>query len=141
MRTLVMAVLLIAAPVAAHAQVPDAATGETTERFLRTLKDGKVDEALKGIADGSSLLAARLATDPTLASQINVAIKAYGPVLDWERIGTDTVGTAVRRDTYLVRHNNMVTRWRFVFVRAQKDWAIAWFGFDDQVQNWLNEPG
>ena len=65
-------------------------------------------------------------------------MKLYGPVVGWERVGSDTLGTMVRRDTYIVQHRDMVTRWRFTFVRIAKGWVSGSFAFEDQVPNWFD---
>lgn len=56
-----------------------------------------MDDALKGAAGDSKLFASRIAADPTIATQIESAIKTYGPVLSWERVASRPLGTMVRR--------------------------------------------
>jgi hypothetical protein len=141
MRGLILAALLAAGiPAVAQAQTaPVLATQPepAAERFLQMLKTGTVHDALTAIASGSSLLAGKMGDGNALAAQIQVALSSYGPVTGWERIESKTVGTMLRRDTYIVQHREMVTRWRFVFVRAGNGWIPASFAFEDSVPTWF----
>lgn len=138
MRNSILPMLVaIALPVAAQAQTvtqPDT----LAERFLQTLKTGTVDDALKGFASASKLFAKKLEGDVTIAAQINLALAAYGPVSSWERVDSKLIGSMIRRDTYLVQHRDMVTRWRFVYVRAGSGWIGGSFVFDDQAPSWFD---
>lgn len=142
MRGLILAALLVAVvPAVAQAQTAPVLTTQpdpAAERFLQTLKSGKVHEALTALASGSPLLANKMGDAATLTAQIQVALSSYGPVTGWERIESKTIGTMLRRDTYIVQHRDMVTRWRFLFIRAGTGWIPASFAFEDSVPTWFD---
>ncbi len=142
MRGLIVAALLAAGiPAVAQAQTaPVLATQPepAAERFLQTLKTGTVHDALTALANGSSLLASKMGDGNALAAQIQVALSSYGPIIGWERVESKTIGTMLRRDTYVVQHREMVTRWRFAFVRTGKGWIPASFAFEDNVPTWFD---
>lgn len=144
MRALIM-VALLAAGVggAAHAQgaqivsAPVADPRGLTESFFGTLKDGKVAEALALFSRTSSFLANNLASTPDFAKNIQNALNTYGPVESWERIDSTGLGNSVRRDTYLVRHRDFVTRWQIAYLRLAGGWVVVSFKFDDEVPAWF----
>lgn len=137
MRLLPLAALIaVASPVAAQAQAPAQPDGYA-ERFLQSLKNGKVEEGLKAYAGGSQLFTRKLESDPSIAAQIKFGLTSYGPILSWERIDSETLGTTARRDTYLVQHRDMVTRWRFIYMRIGTGWIATSFVYEDQAPTWF----
>jgi hypothetical protein len=120
-------------PAAPAVSDPDALAND----FFDSLKLGKTDVALKILATGSAMLGKKIEENPQLETQIDRATEVYGPVVRWERVHSETLGTMVRRDTYLVQHREIVTRWRFVYVRKPTGWIVGWFVFEDQMQNWF----
>jgi hypothetical protein len=140
MRGLILAALLAGGvPMAAQAQAAPAATqpDAAIEHFMQTVQSGKVREALLGLASNSPLLVKNLGDAATLTAQVQQAITMYGPVIGWERIETKPLGTMIRRETYIVQHRDMVTRWRFMFVRTNTGWIAASFNFDDSLPTWF----
>ncbi len=136
--TTVAAIALALLPISASAQGGDDRPFALAEAFLRGLKDGKTEQALKELGASSKLLGAKLAAEPLFASQIENSVKLYGPVKSWEKIESDTLGSAVRRDIYLVRHRDMVMRWRFYFIQTEQGWVVGSFEFEDQLPSWFN---
>ena len=142
MRVLIVAALLAAGLPGTQAcaqAAPDAASqpGPFAERFFQTLKTGKVREALATLGTTSPMMAKKIADDPSLSPQIEIALAAYGPVADWEKVNSEMLGTMVRRDTYILRHQNAVTRWRFIYEHVGTGWVVAHFAFEDQAQTWF----
>lgn len=145
MRALIVAALLAGGvPAVAQAQTAPAASAAfaqsdpVVERFLRTLQSGKIREGLLALASNSPLLSKNLGDASTLSSQIQTALTAYGPITGWERVDSKAIGTMLRRDTYIVQHRDMVTRWRFLFVRTGAGWATASFIFEDNAPTWFD---
>ncbi|MES2442635.1 MAG: hypothetical protein V4574_07370 [Pseudomonadota bacterium] len=141
-RTMMLALgaTLLAAgmPVRAQAQTVSATLPDRIgERFLQSLRYGKALDALTELARTSPLMAKKQGDLQALAAQIDGAITNYGPIKAWERIGSEALGTMVRRDTYLVQHRDAVLRWRFIYARAGSGWTISQFDFEDEAQGWF----
>lgn len=138
---LTLGVTLLAAGIPAGAQAQTATTAQTdriAEHFFQSLRYGKVREALAELARTSPLMAKKQGDMQTLAGQIELAITNYGPVQRWERIGSEALGTMMRRDTYLVQHRDAVLRWRFVYARAGSGWTVSQFDFEDEAKSWFD---
>ncbi len=117
----------------------DARSGDQqVESFLETLKAGKGSEAVQTLLSSSPLWSQRIGTGEQMVGQIDAAIKAYGPVISYEKISSTPLGTMAVREFYLVQHRDMVTRWEFHLLRTSKGWSIGYFGFTDQPTGWFS---
>ena len=119
----------IAAPAVASA--PDA----QIRTFLAALLAGKVAEGVDGLLGASA--AQKQEERNNLVSQINAAVTTYGPIIAYEKVRTDTLGSMALREYYFVQHREMVVRWEFEMVRTGMGWEIDYFGFDDQPKSWF----
>ena len=107
------------------------------ERFLQLLRAGKPEEALDSILESSPLYARKIGARETVLGQMKVAIEGYGPVTGYEHLGTQALGTMVRRERYLVQHRDWVVRWEFHLVFTAAGWRVGHFSFNDEVKTWL----
>lgn len=105
-------------------------------RFLDQLKAGKQNEAVSTLLS-SPLWAQKAGTREAMTGQIDAAVRAYGPVIAWEKLSTDRLGSLVVREYYLVQHRDMVVRWEFELARSASGWRVANFGFTDQANTWF----
>jgi hypothetical protein len=137
-----LAILAISTPslaTAGAATQSEAKQGdEQVQSFLATLKAGKGNEAVITLLSSSPLWAQRPGASEQMAGQIDAAIKAYGPVVSYERLSSATLGTMVVREYYFVQHRDMVTRWEFDLVRTPRGWSVGYFGFTDQPNGWFS---
>lgn len=104
--------------------------------FLTSMQAGRHRDAVEQLMS-SPLWQAKSGARETMLGQIDAAVQAYGPVVAFEKVGSDTVGTMVRRERYFVQHRDMVTRWEFYLVRAGSGWQIGYFGFTDDPKLWF----
>ncbi|MCW3847126.1 hypothetical protein OF829_07730 [Sphingomonas sp. LB-2] len=144
MRALIVAALLAAGlpAITAHAQTAPAALADPepiANHIFEPLKQGNVEDAVKAIVDASP------STSPDLAArldgirrQIQAMITESGPVVRWERVKTESLGTMVRRDTYIVLHKNTVMRWRFIYMKLDRGWMIGGFAFESEAGTWFD---
>ena len=145
--TAFFALALFANGARAMAETPAAAPGSAAPTsisaeaqvrgFLLNLQAGKATEAVDGLLGASTTPGQKPGERENLLTQINAAIQTYGPVISYEKARTDTLGTMVMRQFYLVQHRDMVVRWEFDYVRTQAGWQIDYFGFDDQPRTWF----
>jgi hypothetical protein len=105
--------------------------------FFDALKTGKSADAIGKLME-SPLWAQRTGVREAIAGQVDAAMRAYGPVLSYEKASTERLGTMVVRHFYLVQHRDMVTRWELDLVRTGTGWTFGYFAFTDQVNNWFN---
>ena len=119
----------VSAPAVATA--PDA----QIRTFLAALLAGKVAEGVDGLLGASA--AQKQEERNNLVSQINAAVTTYGPIIGYEKVRTDTLGSMALREYYFVQHREMVVRWEFEMVRTGLGWEIDYFGFDDQPKSWF----
>lgn len=111
---------------------------QQVQSFLATLKAGKGDEAVKALLSSSPLWIQRPGVSEQMVGQIDAAIKAYGPVMSYEKLPSTKLGTMAVREYYLIQHRDMVTRWEFYLVRTSTGWAVGYFGFTDQPNGWFS---
>ena len=107
------------------------------QSFLSTLKAGKGGEAVQTLMASSPLWAKHPGFSEQMIGQIDAAIKAYGPVVSYEKISTTNVGTMAAREYFFVQHRDMITRWEFDLVRTPSGWSVGYFGFADQPNAWF----
>ncbi|SFN69595.1 hypothetical protein [Sphingomonas sp. OK281] len=110
---------------------------EQVQSFLASLKAGKGNEAVMTLLSSSPLWAQRPGTSEQMVGQIDAAIKAYGPVVSYEKLSTAALGTMAMREYYFVQHRDMVTRWEFELLRTPRGWSVGYFGFTDQPNTWF----
>ena len=127
-------------PVAAAPAVQKEATAADgqVQLFLATLKAGKGGQAVEELMAASPLWAKHAGFSEQMTGQIDAAVKAYGPVISYERVSTTNVGTMATREYSLVQHRDMVTRWEFDLVRTPSGWNVGFFGFTDQPNTWFS---
>ena len=106
-------------------------------QFLSEVQAGHVDAALDALFATTSLWAGKTAERQAISAQITTASKVYGPIRNFELAQSSLYGTTALKQFYLVRHDNMVTRWELDFVHTGRGWAMAYIGFDDQVRTWF----
>lgn len=112
---------------------------EQVQSFLATLKAGKGNEAVTALLSSSPLWAQRPGSSEQMVGQIDAAVKAYGPVISYEKLSSSALGTMAIREYYLVQHRDMVTRWEFDLVRTARGWSVGYFGFTDQPNVWFSQ--
>lgn len=126
------------APVASAAAPSSAAAADAVVRgFLAKLLAGRNEEAADDLLASSTTPSQRPEERSTLLTQVTAAVTTYGPILSYERVRADTIGTMATRLFYLVQHRDMVVRWEFEVIRTGNGWKVDNFGFDDQPRTWF----
>lgn len=111
--------------------------GKQIETFFSMLRKGDSANAVGGVIDSSPLWRARTGGKEQMVAQIDAAVKIYGPVVTYECLPSDELGTMILRQYCLAQHKDIVTRWEFDFMKASTGWTIGYFGFNDQIQSWF----
>lgn len=121
----------------AQAQAVPSASEEEARRFFALLQAGKSAEAVDTIMGSSPLYKQKIGLKEALLGQIDAALGAYGPLISFEKVREERLGTMVRRQLYLAQHRDMVVRWDFHLIRAGSGWLVGHFAFNDQVGTWF----
>lgn len=137
-RSLIYAAISLAAGLAvpANAAGLDASTSKQIDGFFQALKEGKNESAVNAVLDSSPLWADKTGTKEQMVAQVNTANKIYGPLASYECPLVYKTGTMLTRVYCLAQHKLIVTRWQFDFAKLPTGWAIVYFGFNDQANNW-----
>lgn len=72
-------------------------------------------------------------------SQAENILRRFGSPIGYELIREESLGTALVRYQFLVRHEKAPLRWMFVFYRAEKGWVMTDFKFDGNASTFF--PG
>lgn len=111
---------------------------EVVETFFNTLKADRVDDAYNAL-DQQFVLQDRSEEANRMREQTQKAIDAYGPVVGYELLKEEKLGTHLIRRTYLLVGEGLPMRWRFYFYRAEKDWQLIDMRVDDALVQWFEE--
>jgi hypothetical protein len=122
-----------------HTPTPIAPPAEIAggiEKFFKSLKDGNVQSGYEDFLKGTRLLE-RTENLNQFVEKTNVALGIYGKVLNYELIDTQTVGSAIVVYTYLTYSQLKPLRWRLVYYKPEKNWALSNLSFDDSFEDMI----
>lgn len=105
--------------------------------FLTDLLAGKKEEAVDGLLGASTRAGQKPGERENLLAQVEATLQTYGPITTFEKAATQTLGSMIIRQYYLVQHRDMVVRWEFYLVRTGTGWRVDYFAFDDQPRSWF----
>ena len=117
----------------------DAAISALIDPSLAALRSGKSRQAVDLFLGTNPLMASKTSDIAVLASQIDAAIGAYGPIGACQLTETVNNGPWVQQRLYHCQHTNLVTRWIYQTVRTSKGWMPSNLSFDDKVTKRLEE--
>lgn len=121
----------------AYAAAPDeTAIDKQVGDFFDLLKSGKSIDAVNATLGRSPLMTGKEGEQQALASQIDGALRIYGPMTSYEKVTESRYGTMVLKRFYVAQHEKMLTRWELVFSRLKSGWVVTYLGFDDQFRTW-----
>jgi hypothetical protein len=124
------------APAPAQAgRTPD----EIIQVFFDALKADRVEDAY-GTLHSQFALQDRGGEAKKMAEQTQRALDAYGPVVGYELVREEKLGTHLMRRTYLLNGKNLPLRWQFYFYQAEKDWQLIDLRVDDALVEWFDPP-
>jgi hypothetical protein len=101
------------------------------EMFAR-LQAGSIDKAVEGFLGTTGLMAGKKAQLTQVAAQISTTIDIYGPISNCILVQSDGKGGIVEEQEYICQHENLVTRWKLLFVKTTKGWIAGNLYFDDK---------
>ena len=131
----IAAALIAASPI--HAAEADKQVEAICYETMELLKAGKYAEAYDASLGKSPLVSS---TDrASLVGQIQAGMAIYGKPSAYELLAEHKAGTMAIKRYYLLRQENMVTRWELVLLKTGNGWSTAYFGYDTKAQNWFEE--
>ncbi len=116
---------------------PPAEIAGPIDRFFKTLHDGDYTSAYETFLAGSRL-GVQKDKASVFVSKTQEAFGIYGKFHDYEIFDNYSIGSNVMVLTYLSRHDLQPLRWRFIYYRADKNWALINMGFDDVLLDMLD---
>lgn len=107
---------------------------QLVEEFFAQVSNGDVDQAFIKLFEGSSLEK----TDPIGANQVPSSVaafmKAAGPMLDYEKIGSCAIGARTLRLIYFQNLSLRPLTWVFYYYRNSEGWALTYLKWNGQYE-------
>lgn len=108
------------------------------ERFFKSLREGRIDEAYEELA-ADSVFAAAPENFEELKQRTRAAIDNFGPVLGHEVVAGARIGDRLFRQTCISLNEDLPLRWRFYFYRPEDKWKIIDMRVDDGIVELFDE--
>lgn len=109
---------------------------EIISTFFDALKADRVGDAY-GTLHAQFALQERADEADKMREQTQRALDAYGPVVGYELVQEEKLGTHLMRRTYLLVGASLPLRWQFYFYRAEKSWQLIDLRVDDALVEWF----
>jgi hypothetical protein len=107
------------------------------DKLFKGLETGNYSDAFDTFLSGTRL-GAQKEKESRMISHTEEAFGIYGRMFDYEIYDNYSVGSNVLVLTYLSRHQQQPLRWRFIYYRAQKTWALINMSEDDFLLDMLD---
>ena len=101
------------------------------EKFLKTIIEGRVDEAYDELFQGSPILKLKPQAIDVTKQQTNLLISLYGKRLGFELIKRQNYGTSVIRLLYIIKTENTPITFEIYFYKPYTKWLPASVNFED----------
>lgn len=126
---LVVACAILAAPLA-HAAEPSATPEASIALFFGKLKSGPATEAINAIWAGT--IADKKAGElRVIADQMDIALRYYGPVIDWQPIGVGHYSPHFQEHYYMLRGRGGPLFFKFHVYDNGAGWMVNKLGYFD----------
>ena len=103
------------------------------DAFFATLGEKGAAAAIDGLCKGTFLEAQKGPQITALTPQFDAALKIYGKITRIEKVDTKPYGESFVRHRLISYHaNGAPLFWDFMFYRAQGEWQVYVFRFNDQ---------
>lgn len=120
------------------ANLPKRTPEEIVGQFFDALKADRVDAAYDTL-NAEFAMADRADESKTMRAQTQKALDAYGPVLGYEMIREEPLGTHLLRRTYVLTGEQLPLRWKFYFYKPTDRWKLIDLRIDDAIVEWFDE--
>ncbi|TDX46338.1 phage tail protein [Orenia marismortui] len=70
--------------------------------------------------------------------QLDLVKGRFGDVLGYKFIEKEIVAEILCKYTYVVKYENHIIRWIFIFYKAEDKWLLNSFKFDDSIEKLFN---
>lgn len=106
--------------------------------FFDALKADRVDEAYETL-NAEFAMAEHSEQARSMRRQTQKALDAYGPVLGYELVREEMLGTHLLRRTYVLAGEQLPLRWKFYFYKPIDRWKLIDLRIDDAIVEWYEE--
>ena len=119
---------------------PKLTTKESTralaEKFMSSLQTGEINESFKIIRSYMPIPDLEFANMTAKTEENLLYIEPrFGKLLGYELLKEDTIKEYMIRYIYVQKYEQHLLRWFFIFYKAQEEWLINVFYWDDKAQD------
>ena len=108
--------------------------------FFDTLKADRVDDAYDTLKAEFAMADRGDSEAKGMRAQTQKALDAYGPMLDYELVKEEKLGTHLMRRTYVLVGEILPLRWKFYFYKPADRWLLIDLRIDDAIAEWFDDP-
>jgi hypothetical protein len=118
---------------------PKRTPDEIVGTFFEALKADRVDPAYDTLKAEFAMADRGDAEAQGMRTQTQKALDAYGPVLGYELVREEKLGTHLLRRTYVLIGQVLPLRWKFYFYNPEDRWLLIDLRIDDGIAEWFDE--
>jgi hypothetical protein len=118
---------------------PKRTPDEIIDAFFSTIKADRVDAAYDTLKSEFAMADRGDEEARGMRTQTQKALDAYGPVLGYELVREEKLGTHLMRRTYLLIGEVLPLRWKFYFYQPADRWLLIDMRIDDAIAEWFDE--
>jgi hypothetical protein len=116
---------------------PKRTPDEIIATFFASLKADRVDAAYDTLKAEFAMADRGENEAKGMRTQTQKALDAYGPVLGYELVREEKLGTHLMRRTYLLVGETLPLRWKFYFYQPADRWLLIDLRIDDAIAEWF----
>lgn len=127
---------------ASHSPTPNSGPARSPDEivgtFFDTLKADHVDAAYDTL-NAEFTMSDKSGQASSMREQTQKALDTYGPMLGYELVKEEKLGTHLLRRTYILTGESLPLRWKFYFYKASDRWNLIDLRIDDAIAEWFDD--
>lgn len=137
----ISAIVFVLASTVMSATLPSAtAVKDHADNVVRNLKDRRIEKAFALVKEHWPLDSIEIdELERTTITNFAVVDERLGKIIDMELITDVSVGSSLRRLTYIIRHERHIIRVRLTYLRNSSGWVVNGVKWDDDVDGLFKE--
>jgi len=146
MKSLIISIVLLgcATLLSAEPILEATDTKKISDEGMKLVAEGKIDEALKLLSEVWPLSAEEIdsfktETETKLSS--SSFMERFGEILEAEYAGSMVVGESLVKHNYILKMENHILCWYFVFYKPKDEWRMHDLNWNDKIEDLFDEVG
>ena len=119
-------------------ELPKRSPDQIAATFFDALKSDRVDAAYDTLKAEFAMAERGDSEARNMRAQTQKALDAYGPVLAYELVREEKLGTHLMRRTYILAGEVLPLRWKFYFYQPADRWLLVDLRIDDAIADWFD---